>query len=116
MNAVRDIFFFRRDFFDIYDQQTPRIKRKIDFILELIANMERVPAKFLKSIRDPDGLFEIRIRAGGDSFRFSCFFETNRRLIILNAFRKESQKTPRYEIERAEKLKREYFAAKKDRG
>jgi len=33
-------------------------------------------------------------------------------IVLFNAFQKKSQKTPRREIEMAEKLKREYFESK----
>ena len=36
-------------------------KLKIDFVLDLIRNVERVPIKFLKYIEETDGLFEVKI-------------------------------------------------------
>lgn len=58
------------------------------------------------------GLFEIRVEVGSNIFRVFCFFDKNKLVILINGFQKKSQKTPRREIELAEKLKKQYFDEK----
>ena len=63
-------------------------------------------------MEDSDGLFEIRIELGSNIYRiFSCFDEGNI-VVLFNGFQKKSQKTPKKEIEKAERLKKEYFELK----
>jgi len=59
-----------------------------------------------------DGLFEIRVEVGSNIFRVFSFFDEGNLVILLNGFQKKTQKTPRNEIELAEKLKKEYFNEK----
>ncbi len=75
--------------------------------------MEKVSEKFLKHIEGTDGLFEIRIEVGSNIYRIFCCFDKGNLVVLFNAFQKKTQKTPKKEIEFAEQLKAEYFAAKK---
>ena len=71
--------------------------------------MEIAPEKYLKHITNTDGLWEIRVSAGNGIFRILCFFDKGNLVILLTGFQKKKQKTPKNEIKRAEKLKKEYF-------
>ncbi len=75
--------------------------------------MEKVSEKFLKHIEGMDGLFEIRIEVGSNIYRIFCCFDKGSLVVLFNAFQKKTQKTPRKEIELAQQLRAEYFAAKK---
>lgn len=59
-----------------------------------------------------DGLYEIRVSSGNNIFRIFCFFDEGQLDILLNGFQKKTQKTPKSEIERAEKLKIKYYEDK----
>ena len=61
---------------------------------------------------DTDGLFEIRVEVGNNIFRVFSFFDEGNLVILLNGFQKKTQKTPKNEIEWAQKLKKEYFDEK----
>jgi phage-related protein len=52
---------------------------------------------------------------GSDIYRVFSFFDEGRLIILLNGFQKKSQKTPRNEIEFAEKLKKQYFDEKSEK-
>ena len=67
----------------------------------------------MKHIEGTDGLYEIRVEYGSDIFRIFCFFEKGDNVILLNSFKKKSQKNPRRELKLAEKLKKEYFLFEK---
>lgn len=75
--------------------------------------MERVSERFLKHIEGSKGLYEIRIEVSSDIYRVFCFFDEGRLVILINGFQKKSQKTPKTEIELAERLMKEYFDNKK---
>ena len=58
------------------------------------------------------GIFEIRVEAGSDIYRAFSFFDKGQLIILVNGFQKKSQKTPKNELELAEKLKKQYFDEK----
>jgi phage-related protein len=112
MEKIRQIHFFRHYFTDFFDNQTEKVKSKIDQVLFLISVADRIPIKFLKHIEGTDGLYEIRIEFEGNIYRiFSCF-DQGRVVILFNGFQKKSQKTPPGEIEKALRIKAEYFIEK----
>lgn len=71
-----------------------------------------VPEKFFKHLAGTEGLFEIRIRVGTDIYRIFCFFDEGKLIILLNGFRKKTDKTPKNEIEKAGRLKLKYYEEK----
>lgn len=74
--------------------------------------MERAPSKYFSHLENTNGLYEIRVEVGSNIFRVFSFFDEGNLVILLNGFQKKSQKTPRNEIELAEKLKKDYFNEK----
>lgn len=109
---IRQIFFYGDYFEKFYEQLNDKIKLKFDFVLNLIANIELVPEKFLKHLEGTEGLYEIRVKVSRNIFRVFCFFDEERLIILLNAYQKKSQRTPKREIFLAEKLKRQYLLEK----
>ncbi len=89
------------------------MKDKIIWTFELIEELQKVPEIYLKHIENTEGLFEIRIQQGGDIFRIFCFFDKGQLVVLANGFQKKSQKTPRQEIDKALKIKKEYESEKK---
>ncbi|GJQ61042.1 MAG: hypothetical protein SCALA702_00950 [Melioribacteraceae bacterium] len=109
----RTIMFFENHFIDFYNSLQDGVQEKIDYVLYLIKNVERIPVKFLKHIECTNGLYELRIKTGSDIFRIFCCFDEGKLVILFNGFQKKSQKTPKSEIRKAEKLKEKYFNDKK---
>ena len=108
----REIHFYRNYFLDFYSEQNESVQEKIEFVLDLIRRIEIVPGKFLKKIKGSKGLYEIRISVKSNIFRIFCFFDEDKLVILLNGFQKKSQKLPKKEIVKAEKLKSDYFKEK----
>lgn len=106
--SARLILFYGPHFQGFYDAQTEKARQKIDFVLSLIAGVERVPEKFLKHIEGTKGLYEVRVKSGREAMRIFCFFDASGSLILLNAFKKASAKTPAAEILRALKIRNRY--------
>ncbi|WP_035804735.1 type II toxin-antitoxin system RelE/ParE family toxin, partial [Lunatimonas lonarensis] len=46
-------------------------------------------------------------------FRIFCCFDEGRLVVLFNGFQKKTQKTPKIELEKAERLMKEYFQTKK---
>lgn len=109
---IREIFFYRNYYFDFFKKLNPRVQRKFSWTLQLIATTKMVPQKYFKHLTNTSGLYEIRVQFGTDIYRVFSFFDEGNLVILINGFQKKSQKTPRNEIERAEKLKRQYFDEK----
>lgn len=109
---ARTIIFYQNYFIDFYKELNPKVKEKVKYVLELIKQVERVPEKFLAPMTGYEGLFEIRIEYQSNIFRIFCCFDHGQLIVLFNGFQKKSQKTPKTEIERAMKLKTEYFENK----
>lgn len=109
----REIGIYKNHFSDFYAKQSLIVKKKIDWTILLIQTMKIVPEKYFKHLTNTDGLWEIRVSANNGIFRIFSFFDKGNLVILLSGFQKKTQKTPRGEIKRAEKLKKEYFENKK---
>lgn len=112
MTTERKIIFYEHYFKDFYLKVSDNVKEKINYVFRLIKTVDKVPEKFMKHIEGTDGLYEIRIEVGSDIFRIFCCFDKGNLVVLFNAFQKKTQKTPKPEIELAEKLKKEYFKIK----
>lgn len=90
----------------------PEVQRKFNWTLQLISTVERVPKKYFDHITGSTGLYEIRVEVGSDIFRVFSFFDKGNLIILVNGFRKKTPKTPKGEIELAERLKKQYLDEK----
>jgi len=109
----RQIVFYKEHFLDFYKDLDNKVKEKIQYVFELIKQVERVPVKFLSPMASCDGLYEIRVEYQSNIYRIFCCFDQGQLVILFNGFQKKTQKTPKTEIEKAMKLKQEYFELKK---
>jgi phage-related protein len=110
---VRKIIFFEGHFMEFYKKQNQKVKGKIQYVFEVIKQVERVPNKFLEHMTETDGLYEIRVEYQSNIYRIFCCFDENNLVVLFNGFHKKTQKTPKSEIKKAERLKKKYFATKK---
>jgi len=94
MEQIRELIFYRYYFQKFFDEQTEKVKEKIDYVLFLLTHSERVPAKFLKHIEGQKGLYEIRIESGNNIFRIFCCFDKGNIVVLFNGFQKKTQKSP----------------------
>ncbi len=113
--AKREIKFYKHYFNEFYVAQTDKVRKKIAQTLVWLQTLDRLPITILKSIEGKKGLFEIRIEFGGDIFRVFCCFDEGSLVILFNGFQKKTQKTPSGEIEKAERLMKEYFESKESK-
>jgi len=106
---VRKIIFFENHFIEFYQKQNIKVKGKIQYVFELLRQVERVPKKFLKHLSGTNGLYEIRIEYQSNIYRIFCYFDKGELVVLFNGFQKKTQKTPKKEIEKAVKLMEQYF-------
>ena len=114
MEYIRQIIAFRNYFLDFYDKQPDNVQRKIEWTLELIRTIKMVPEKYFKHMEGTKGIYEIRIEVKGNIFRIFAFFDEGKLVVLGNAFQKKTQKTPKGELEKAIKIKEEYFNEKEN--
>lgn len=110
---VREVVIYKHYFEDFFKAQTQKVRDKIIKVLDIVEQTEHIPQNYLKYIEGTNGMFEIRIQLGNNIFRVFCFFDDNKLVVLLSGFQKKTQKTPKGEIQRAERLMREYYKEKK---
>lgn len=112
MEKIRQIIFYKDYFLDFFNNQTEKIKGKIEHVLFVISVTERIPVKFFQHMTGTDGLYEVRVEFQGNIYRIFACFDDGNLVVLFNGFQKKSQKTPTGEIEKALKIKANYFKEK----
>ena len=105
---LRTITLYKDYFSAFYIKQKQKVKDKILWTFKIIETQKQIPTDYLKHLEGTEGLYEIRIQQGSDIFRIFCFFEQGKLIVLANGFQKKTQKTPKSEIEKALKIKKEY--------
>lgn len=112
MERHRQIIYFKNYFLDFFDQQSEKVKEKIDYILFLITVAGRIPQKFFQHLEGTNGLYEIRVEYQGNIYRIFCCFDEGKLVVLFNGFQKKTQKTPYGELDKAVKIMNQYFDEK----
>lgn len=76
----------------------------------MLKTQERLSKNFVKLVRN--GVYELRANHNGNIYRAFFIFDDGNIVILFNGFQKKTQKTLDSEIEKALKLKNEYYASK----
>ncbi len=113
METKRELFFFKDYFREFYKLQIWKVQKKILWTLNIVETLDRIPEIYFKHLENTDGLYEIKVQVGSNIFRIFCFFDNNNLVVVEHGFQKKTQKTPASEIEKAEKIKKEYYEEKK---
>ena len=112
MEWHRQIIYFKDYFLDFFDQQSEKVKEKIDHVLFVVTVADRIPQKFFQHLEGTNGLYEIRVEFQGNIYRIFCCFDEWQVVVLFNGFQKKSQKTPAGELDKAVKIMNEYFDEK----
>ncbi len=113
MTQLRELIFYKKLFIDFYNELPSSIQKKYDYVFVIIMQAEQIPIKFFKKLKDSNNLYEIRVESQSNIYRTFYCFDENNLVILFNSFQKKSQKTPKKELEKANKIKKEYFDEKK---
>jgi phage-related protein len=109
---LRTVILYKNYFSDFYQKQKRKVRDKILWTFRIIETQPQIPSDYFRHIEGTDGLYEIRIKQGSDIFRIFCFFDEGKFIVLTNGFQKKTQKTPKSEIEKALKIKKEYETEK----
>jgi phage-related protein len=112
MDRHRQIIYFKHYFLDFFDQQTEKVKEKIDHVLFVVTVADRIPQKFFQHLEGTNGVYEIRVEFQGNIYRIFCCFDEGQVVVLFNGFQKKSQKTASEELDKAVKIMNEYFDEK----
>jgi phage-related protein len=111
-DIVREVVFYGLHFQNFYQGLDRKVKLKVDWTLHLLETVEQVPIKYFKHLAGTDGLYEIRVEFESNVFRIFSFFDKGKLIITINGFQKKTNKTPKTEIDKALKIKNQYFNEK----
>lgn len=71
------------------------MQKKLNWTLQLLATIDRVPKKYFEHITNSTGIYEIRVEVGSDIYRVFSFFDKGSLIILINGFQKKTPKTPK---------------------
>ncbi len=108
---IRRILTFGGYFEEFMESLDDKTKRKIKEGLLMISTQQRLSVKFVKSIAD--GLFELRVLWNGNIYRVFFIFDEGNIVVLFNGFQKKTMKTPQKEINKALRIKKEYYDYKR---
>lgn len=111
MNGDRKILYYKEYFLTFFMALDDGAKRKVAYVIDMLKTQQRPSKHFVKHIRD--GVYELRAEHSGNIYRAFFIFDEGNVIMLFNGFQKKTQKTPQGEIEKAIKLKDEYYAGKK---
>ncbi len=109
---VREVVLFKRYFDDFFDKQPRKVQEKLYWSIKVLRTVAEIPKNHLKKLAGTDGLMEMRTQFGGNIYRVVCFFDEGKIVVLINGFQKKSEKTPQSEIDRALRIRDEYYAEK----
>ena len=109
---VRKVILFKRYFDEFFDKQPRKVQEKLYWSIKILRTVEDIPRNHLKALAGTDGLMEMRTQFGGNIYRVFCFFDEGRIVVLMNGFQKKTAKTPQTEIDRALRIREEYYAEK----
>ena len=109
---IRQIIPFANYFIDFKKTLNKTVLKKIYQVFLYIMTTEQLSSKFFKAVEGVKSLYEIRIEESGNIYRIFCCFDEGQLVVLFNAFQKKTQKTPKSEIEKAERIMNEYYETK----
>ncbi len=97
---------------EFLDSLPKKLLIKILSVFKLVENEEIISKRFFKKLTGTS-LFEIRVMWESNIYRFPCFFEKNNIVILTHGFQKKTMKTPKKELDKAEKYYNDYIRRQK---
>lgn len=104
---MRKIIAYKGYYSDFMSKLSEQECKKIRRALLLFETEDKIPSHYIKFIRDE--IYEFRVNYGNNEFRIFFIYDGDTVVVLFNCFKKKTQKTPNSEIEKAIKLKNEYY-------
>ena len=95
----RRITFYSNPFTEFYSKQSLKVQKKIEYVFNLIKQVERVPEKFFKHLTGTNGLYEIRVEYESNIFRTFCCLDEGKLVVLPNPVSDQAQ--IRFELNQA---------------
>jgi len=114
---MRDITFYKTTqgktpVEEFLDNLSAKHAQKVVWVMQLVEELERIPAQYLKKLSGTEEIWEIRAQVGSDIFRILGFFIDSHTFLATNGFQKKSMAVPKSEISLAEKRRKDYLRNK----
>ncbi len=109
---IRRVVLYKENFREFFKAQDKKVQEKIEYVLDLVRFEKQVPVKFFKYLDNTNGIYEIRVLTTFKNIRILCFLDQGELVVLTNCFFKKTQKTPPKEIEKADRLRKEYLIEK----
>ena len=114
---MREILFYKTEsgecpVEEFIDTLESKQAQKVAWVMRLVEELDKVPSTYLKKLTNTQDIWEVRVQAGSNIFRFLGFFSNSNFIVLTNGFQKKTQKTPKAEITLSEKRKQEYLGRK----
>lgn len=97
---MRTIIFYKTHFTDFYQRQNEKAKGKIQYVLEIVKQVDRVPKKFMEHMTGTDGLYEIRVEFQSNIYRIFCCFDEEQLVVLFNGFQKKHRKHQKLKLKK----------------
>lgn len=112
MNEPRYKVILSKEVVKFLKNMDPKAVKKIASVIDYVAGGD-MNTEFFKKLGKTD-IWEFRAQFMGIAYRLLAFWDTRERALIIttHGFIKKTQKTPKNEIERAERKRKEYFNTK----
>lgn len=107
---MKKIIAYKRYYSDFMETPSKAERTKILRALLLFETEDKIPHHYIKYIRD--GIYEFRVNYGNNEFRIFFIYDGDTMVVLFNCFKKKTQKTPKSEIDKAVRLKNEYYEQK----
>lgn len=109
---MKRIITYKQYFADFVEKLNSAEQQKLRKALALLKTEDRIPRHYVKFIRDK--VFELRVTCPNTEIRVFFIYDGDTIVVLFNAFKKKTQKTPEQEIKKAIELKEEYYEAKRN--
>lgn len=107
---MKHIIAYKHYYQDFMSSLTEQERKKVLRALLLLQTEDKIPYHYIKYLRD--GVYELRVTYGNNELRIFFIYDGDTIVILLNGFKKKTQKTPPQEINKAIKLRKEYYEDK----
>lgn len=107
---MRKIIAYKRYYSDFMGKLSESERMKIMRALLLFETEDKIPHHYIKYLRDD--IYEFRVNFGNNEYRLLFIYDGDTIVVLFNCFKKKTQKTPNNEIEKAIRLKKEYYEEK----
>ena len=87
---------------EFLDTLTSKQAQKVTWVLRVIRDLNQIPQEYFKKLVNTE-IWEVRVKSGNNIFRILGFKDGLNFVVLTNGFQKKTQKTPKSEIELAER-------------